>query len=58
MQRENERFDTTMFRHVWNRIMLKIWDKQGDEYYQLDMPPDVYEELKQAIKEYDNYENS
>lgn len=49
-----ERFDSSIFKHVFGRIKFYIYDSEGDETYSLDMPPDVYEELKRLIKEFDN----
>lgn len=46
---ENERFESFIDTHVFGRIKIHIYDKDGDEDYALDMPPRVYEELKNII---------
>lgn len=52
------RFDSWIGKHVFGRIKICIYDSQGDENYYLDMPPDVYEELKRLIKEFDKDEEN
>lgn len=46
---ESERFESYIDTHVFQRIKIHIYDREGDEDYTLDMPPRVYEELKNII---------
>lgn len=50
---DDERFSSWMGSHVFDRVKISIYDIQGDEYYTLDMPPAVYEHLKELIKKYE-----
>lgn len=52
-ERYDDKFDSYIGSHVFNRVLISIYDCQGDEYYKLDMPPDVYEELKRLINAYE-----
>lgn len=48
-----DRFESAIFKHVFGRVKIDIYDCQGDETYVLDMPPDVYEELKRLINDFE-----
>lgn len=50
------RFGSWIGKHVFGRVKIYIYDGQGDETYFLDMPPDVYQELKRLIKEFEKDE--
>lgn len=54
---DNEQFESYIDSHVFGRIKFHIYDKQGDEDYSLDMPPDVYEHLIELIKKFEEVKN-
>ena len=53
IKHENEKFSSCICKHVFDRIKIEIIDNKNDEEYQLDMPPEIYEELKKLIIEFE-----
>lgn len=45
-------FQHHICKHVFNRIKIWLYDEQGDEDYNLDLPEDVFIKLLQIMNEW------